>query len=102
MVRTMRGMGRADLHGVGSNQMRILRKAAVDAYVQDNGQVCPGWQVPAHPSTDLCADHITSVALGGDPRGPFGVLCRSCNARKGKGGHALVSVPAVRSKDWFA
>jgi hypothetical protein len=92
---------RADLHGEGSSALRTLRKAAVDGWVKAEGYWCPGYQVPRHESRDLCADHVVSVALGGDPAGPFAVLCRSCNARKGKGGHAQVIAPAVRSRDWF-
>ena len=43
-------------------------------WVAENGNLCPGWQVPAHPSTDLVLDH------------DVGVLCRVCNGVKG-GGH---------------
>ncbi|MGE4363306.1 MAG: HNH endonuclease, partial [Mycolicibacterium sp.] len=42
----------------------------------------PGWGREAHASTDLTADHVEEVALGGDPHGPLQTLCRSCNARK--------------------
>jgi len=96
--------GRADLHGVGSSALRALRKAAVDAHVQAHGQWCPGHEIPAHEVAlrkDLCADHLTPVGAGGDPAGPFGVLCRSCNARKGKGSHMSVTVPTIRSRAWL-
>lgn len=59
------------------------RRAAVKAWRGEHGDWCPGYRVPAHASDDLTADHITPVALGGDPRGPLTVLCRSCNSRKG-------------------
>ena len=93
--------GRADLHGAGSSALRTLRRAAVDAHRAEHGAWCPGHGVPPHASEDLCADHVTPVAAGGDPAGPFAVLCRSCNARKGKGGHALVKAPAIVSRNWF-
>ncbi|AWZ25663.1 hypothetical protein CEJ39_17155 [Rhodococcus pyridinivorans] len=59
------------------------RRATVDAWRQQHGDWCPGYQRPPHHSTQLSADHITPVALGGAQDGPLGVLCISCNARKG-------------------
>jgi 5-methylcytosine-specific restriction endonuclease McrA len=100
MTGAVRG-GRQDLHGVGSNALRVLRKAAVDAHRVQHGDWCPGYSVQPHNSTDLTADHVVSVALGGDPAGPFAVLCRSCNARKGKAGHTLVTTPSVRTREWI-
>lgn len=55
-----------------------LSRRIRDEWVGAHGWWCPGWQTPAHPSTDLTVDHI-------DPRSPasgYRVLCRSCNARK--------------------
>lgn len=72
--------GRRDL---SDPAVRRQRKAAVDAWVQAHGWVCPGWRRDPHPSTDLTADHVVAVASGGNPLGPFAVLCRSCNSRKG-------------------
>src|SRR6187551_2299119 len=74
----MAQQGRADLHGVGSSALRELRRAAVEAHIQLNGMWCPGYGVPGHEVPkrgDMCADHLTPVAQGGDPAGPFGVLC---------------------------
>jgi hypothetical protein len=34
-------------------------------------------------NTRLTADHLTPLALGGDPLGPLLVLCRRCNSRRG-------------------
>lgn len=59
------------------------RKAVVDAWRAKHGNWCPGYEVPAHTSDRLSADHITPIALGGSPDGPLSVLCVSCNARKG-------------------
>ena len=46
-------------------------------HVARHGWVCPGWDRPPHPSTDLVTDHV-------NPRDPtrVQVLCRSCNSRK--------------------
>lgn len=96
------GGSRQDLHGDWTERNR--RKAAVRAHIEAHGMVCPGYLKPAHPSLDLCADHVHSVALGGSPSGPLAVLCRSCNSRKGKGDRepGRMPLPAVRSRDWFA
>lgn len=61
---------------------RYRRSFAVTAWVDVNGWVCPGWERPEHPSTDLTAAHSTAVARGGVGSALF-VLCRSCNARQG-------------------
>lgn len=65
------------------NTERLRRKQAVDAHRAEYGNWCPGWQRAPHPATDLTADHITAVAVGGAENGPLSVLCRSCNSRKG-------------------
>jgi|GEM_PF-3473102 len=65
---------------------RTLAKRTVEAWVARHGWVCPGWRRLAHavPVGGLACDHPDPLALGGDPlpRQP-GVLCPSCNARKG-------------------
>lgn len=66
-----------------NHQEQKRRKAVVDAWRNQHGNWCPGYGVPAHPSEHLSADHLTPIALGGAPDGPLGVLCISCNARKG-------------------
>lgn len=58
------------------------RAAAVADWVAVRGWVCPGWQCPAHPSTDLTADHVIPYAVSGTEDGPLTVLCRPCNGRK--------------------
>lgn len=92
--------GRTDLHGDRAERER--RRATVQAHIETHGMWCPGYHVPAHASLDLCADHVVGVGVGGDPSGALGVLCRSCNSRKGKGESEPTHVPAVRSRDWFA
>lgn len=61
---------------------RKRRAAAVTAWVTVHGWWCPGYQVPAHESHDLTADHTTAVTHGG-LEGPLTVMCRTCNSRKG-------------------
>lgn len=65
---------------------RQRRAAAVNAWRTTNGDWCPGWRRPAHPATDLTADHTTAVAAGGHPNGPLTILCRACNGAKGTKG----------------
>lgn len=68
----------------GYNQAERERRArTVAAHRAVFGDWCPGYQRPAHPSTDLTADHIVSVAAGGSEGGDLTVLCRGCNGRKG-------------------
>ena len=55
-------------------------RAAVAAWVAQNGWVCPGWRRRPHPARDLTADHIVPYSQGGRR---LRVLCRSCNSRKG-------------------
>ncbi|MDH6679241.1 5-methylcytosine-specific restriction protein A [Rhodococcus sp. LBL1] len=62
---------------------RQRRAQTVADHKATHGNWCPGYQVPAHASDRLTADHITPVAAGGAPDGPLGVLCVSCNSRKG-------------------
>jgi hypothetical protein len=59
------------------------RAAAVTAWRTQHGNLCPGWQRPAHHATDLTADHIDPVGAGGSEDGALTVLCRSCNSRRG-------------------
>lgn len=65
---------------------RTLAKRTVEKWVGHHGWVCPGWRRAAHSvkPRQLAADHPVPLALGGEPL-PVnaGVLCRSCNARKG-------------------
>lgn len=61
---------------------RERRAAAVSAWVNDNGWVCPGYRRDPHVSHDLTAAHATAVAAGGT-RSPLTVLCRGCNSRQG-------------------
>lgn len=90
---------RHDLH---SSRAEINRRAAtVRAHVDAYGWVCPGWDCAAHVATDLTADHVIPVGMGGDPAGPLRVLCRTCNGRKGNRTSSAVNVPSVRSRDWL-
>lgn len=67
-----------------TNAERQRRAAAVAAHVAEHGNWCPGWgPARAHESDDLTADHLVPVAAGGAEDGPLGVLCRTCNGRKG-------------------
>ena len=63
---------------------RRLSSRTIKAHIRTNGWRCPGWGRPAHNSFDLTADHPEAMATGGArlPAQP-GVLCRSCNGRKG-------------------
>lgn len=66
-----------------------LKKRTVAAWVRINGWVCPGYERPAHRVGvgGLEGDHIVPRALRpdlvNDPMN-YSVLCRSCNAKKGK------------------
>lgn len=60
------------------------RAQTVQAHIATHGYTCPGWKRPPHPATDLTADHITPIAAGGPENGPLTVLCRTCNASKGR------------------
>lgn len=57
----------------------------VAAWRAEHGDWCPGYQRDPHPAGDLTADHHVPLSANGEATGPNlnGVLCRSCNARKG-------------------
>lgn len=64
-----------------------LATATIEAWVAANGEMCAGYGCHPHAVArrDLTLDHIVAEARGGallDPQNA-GVLCRSCNARKG-------------------
>lgn len=58
------------------------RAAVVQQWRALHGNVCPGWRRPAHPATDLTADHVVAVGAGGAESGALAVLCRACNGAK--------------------
>jgi len=58
---------------------------AVADWRAKHGDVCPGYNRPPHPATDLTADHLLPRAQGGGPGSPLAVLCRSCNSARGAG-----------------
>jgi 5-methylcytosine-specific restriction protein A len=62
---------------------RQRRQDLVAEHVRLKGWVCPGWNRPAHPSTDLTADHVIPQAAGAAADSAIRVLCRSCNASRG-------------------
>ena len=65
---------------------RRLAKRTVEAHVALHGWTCPGWHREPHPVRpgELAADHPVPLVLGGEPLpARSGVLCASCNARKG-------------------
>lgn len=68
-----------------TNQEKLRRARAVTDWRAQHGDVCPGYGVSAHPSSDLAADHVHPVGAGGSEEGPLSVLCRSCNGRKAAG-----------------
>nr|WP_237694894.1 HNH endonuclease signature motif containing protein [Streptomyces sp. SID5468] len=60
-----------------------MAAAAVRNHRTAYGNWCPGWAVPAHPATDLTADHKTPKQQGGtNTADNIQVLCRACNSRK--------------------
>lgn len=64
---------------------RKRRAAAVQRHREQFGEICPGWRRPAHrvdPPNKLTADHIRSIASGGDEAGELQVLCNWCNPSK--------------------
>lgn len=62
---------------------RRRRSQAVAAHRRRFGDWCPGWGRPPHEATDLTAQHVDALVLGGRADQPLGVLCRSCNSRHG-------------------
>ncbi|MFJ2575978.1 HNH endonuclease [Kitasatospora aureofaciens] len=84
--------GSATQRGYGATYRRAAA-AALASHRRQHGEMCPGYGVPPHPATDLTVDHMVPKRLGGgDEPENLGVLCRSCNSRKGarrprSGGH---------------
>lgn len=68
-----------------SARWRHLSASVIRSWRTAHGPMCPGWDVPPHPSADLTADHRIPLKLGGDAfdRRNVTVLCRECNGRKG-------------------
>lgn len=67
---------------------RVRRATVVEAHRATQGEVCPGWQRPSHPTdpaNPLTADHPIAVAAGGSEQQSLSVLCRVCNGRKRAG-----------------
>jgi 5-methylcytosine-specific restriction enzyme A len=82
-----------------TNDERLRRKAAVDQWRAEHGEVCPGFGTPAHlvvPPNRLTADHVRPISLGGDLDGELQVLCLTCNVRKG--GANRLRFPSRRSR----
>lgn len=71
-------------HKARRNADAPAARAAVRAHIAEHGPICPGWQRLAHPSTDLTADHLVAFADGGTLADGHQVLCRSCNASRGR------------------
>lgn len=69
---------------IGRNSKERQRRAtAVAQHRARYGNICPGFQRPPHPATDLTAQHTDALILGGSTEQPLTVLCRSCNSRHG-------------------
>jgi 5-methylcytosine-specific restriction protein A len=64
---------------------RARRQALISRHVAEFGNVCPGYECPPHPASDLTADHLLPVARGGNEESELRVLCRSCNSSRGAG-----------------
>ena len=90
-------MTRPALHNHWGERQR--RAAVVKAWRAEHGDLCPGYRRPPHQASDLCADHILPVGMGGAEDGPLGVLCRSCNSSK-RDGRRPQRTQLVRSRDW--
>jgi 5-methylcytosine-specific restriction protein A len=68
------------------NAERRRRADVVQQHRELYGDICPGWQRPAHaviPPNRLSADHVRAVARGGGQHGALQVLCLQCNGAKG-------------------
>ncbi len=68
------------------NAERTRRASVVQQWRAQHGDLCPGWQRPAHvvsPPNKLTADHVQAVARGGSQQGALQVLCLRCNGAKG-------------------
>lgn len=67
-----------------TNKEKERRKAVVMEHIKRYGYVCPGYERSAHSVGEgtLTADHILPQSKFGTATA-LGVLCRSCNARKG-------------------
>jgi 5-methylcytosine-specific restriction enzyme A len=66
-----------------SYQEKQRRKAVVDKWIEQHGNICPGWNVEPHPSLDLTADHVIPQSISGSAVGELQVLCRRCNSARG-------------------
>lgn len=84
------GTGRSPIRQDGSRRTTAgwdrLRQEVIDAWIAENGLVCPGFERPPHPveRPELTVDHIRAIAVGGERLSldNLRVLCRSCNSRK--------------------
>jgi hypothetical protein len=56
-------------------EWRHVRARVIQLWIDQHGLICPGWGRAPHPAADLTGDH--------NDDGTIGVLCRSCNGRKG-------------------
>lgn len=67
---------------------RRLRARVLDAWIRDNGEICPGFRCRPHPpwpGNPLTVDHIVAKIDGGtDDLDNLAVLCKSCQGRKGQ------------------
>jgi 5-methylcytosine-specific restriction protein A len=87
---------------------RAARRAAVQAWRREVGDICPGFNRGRHYATDLTADHLLEVRLGGDPRpDEYGILCRGCNSVKSNVQRARARrmaqprpAAALRDREW--
>lgn len=80
---------------------RKRRARVVSEHRATYGNWCPGWGRPPHPATNLAADHIVEVAIGGDEYGPLAVLCTGCNGRKSNANRAAARRNPLRtSRQW--
>lgn len=66
-----------------SHSERKAKEQAKKQWIATYGYLCAGYKRDPHPAKDLTVDHYKAKVLGGNPLGPFIILCRSCNSRKG-------------------